>query len=99
MKHVQPDRGPIPRKLEAFEDYDDYLRYTRDLFDLTPDEYAALFQVLLKLESVGSDPVKTLRTCRFEMETGDCLDMLKFMIYVDGLDLASIQQRQTTQRS
>lgn len=91
MKHFQTVQGPIPRKLEAFEDYDHYLRYTRDLFDLSPDEYAALFQVLLKLQSVGSDPVKTLQTCRFEMGNDDCLDMLKFMIYVDGLDLASIQ--------
>lgn len=91
MKQVQTTLGPIPRKLEAFEDYDDYLRYTRDLFDLTPDEYAALFQVLVKLESVGTDPLETLRTCRSEMGTDDCLDMLKFMIYVDGLDLAAIQ--------
>ncbi|MEJ2039815.1 MAG: hypothetical protein P8X55_12925 [Desulfosarcinaceae bacterium] len=80
------------QKLRTFEDYDDYLRYASDLFDLTPDEYAALFQVLVKLQSVGSDPLEALQTCRFEMEAGDCLDMLKFMMYVDGLDMAKIKE-------
>lgn len=91
MNQVKINRDRFPQKLEAFDDYDHYLRYTRDLFDLTPDEYAALFQVLVKLESVGSDPLETLKTCRFEMETDDCLNMLKFMMYVDGLNLSTIK--------
>jgi hypothetical protein len=85
-------RRPLHEKLEAFDTYDHYLRYARDLFDLTPDEHAALFQVLVKLESVGSDPMETLHTCRFDMETDDCLSMLKFMMYVDGLDLLALKE-------
>ena len=88
-----PDpNGPASRKLRAFENFDEFLSYTRSLFDLSPDEYAALFNVLIKLESVGTDPVETMHTCRYDMSRQDCLDMLKFMIYVDGLDLGAIKE-------
>ena len=79
-------------KLIGFEDYDSFVRYTQTLFNLEPDQYQALFKVLLKLQSLGQKPVKVLQECKNLQGDNDCLDMLKFMIYVDGMDLAGIKE-------
>ena len=80
-------------KLIGFEDYDAYLRYIQSLIQLEPDEYAALFQVLLKLQSVGQKPIDILNQCKYRQGDADCLDMLKFMIYVDELDLGAFKDQ------
>jgi hypothetical protein len=79
------------QKLIGFEDYDAYLRYTQSLFKLEPGEYEALFQVLLKLQSVGQKPVDILHQCKHLQGDQDCVDMLKFMMYIDELDLVKMK--------
>jgi hypothetical protein len=76
-----------PTQLKGFATYEDFLNYAKTRFALEPHEYEALFHVLLKLQGVGSDPIKTMQDCQSQLADGECLDMLKFMMYVDGLDL------------
>ena len=76
-----------PTQLKGFTTYEDFLDYVRPRFTLEPHEYEALFNVLLKLQSVGSDPLETMQDCQSRLADGECLDMLKFMMYVDGLEL------------
>lgn len=85
--------GPLkpPTQLKGFATYKDFLEYAQTRFALEPRQYEALFNVLLKLQSVGSDPLKTLNDCQSQLADGECLDMLKFMMYVDGLDLKDIK--------
>lgn len=88
---TKPDKAvseAVPANLNGFDTFEDFLKYTRTIFDLQADEYVALFNVLLKLQVLGEDPIETMRDCRTKMASHDCMDMLRFMIYVDGLDLA-----------
>ena len=78
-------------KLDAFENYDDYLNYVGTMFELSPEAYAALFSVLVKLQHVGHDPVRTLNKCKFDMAPGDCADLLDFMMDIEQMDLAELQ--------
>ncbi len=80
-------------KLIGFENYDAYLQYIRTLIKMRPDEYAALYKVLLKLQSVGQKPMDILHQCKYRQGDADCLDMLKFMIYIDDLDLADLKEQ------
>lgn len=80
------------RRLVAFENFAAYLEYSQQLFDLTAAEHEALFDVLVKLQSIGEDPVQTLHECKFNMEEKDCLDMLKFMIQIESMDLETVKK-------
>ena len=80
-----------PTRLNGFATYEDFLEYARTRFALEPREYEALFNVLLKLQSVGSDPLETMQDCQSQLADGECLDMLKFMMYVDGLEIKDIK--------
>lgn len=91
MDDVQTASRKPPTQLKGFATYEDFLEYARTRFALEPREYEALFNVLLKLQSVGSDPLKTMQDCQSQLADGECLDMLKFMMYVDGLDLKDIE--------
>ena len=85
------EKRPL-EKLNAFESYDAYLGFVKDRFDLKAGEHEALYAVLLKLQHVGADPIKTMEECRFKMAKHDCLDMLRFMIYVENLDLNVLKE-------
>ncbi|RJQ74387.1 MAG: hypothetical protein C4519_16830 [Desulfobacteraceae bacterium] len=81
----------IGKKLAAFDSYGAFLQYVQDRFDLKPGEHEALYDVLLKLQSVGEDPLQVIETCQFKMAEHDCLDMLRFMIHVDSLDIKELK--------
>ncbi len=78
-------------KLDAFKNYDDFLNYVRDKFNFGPAEAQSLYKVLFKLQSVGADPIRTMEDCKNKMVGNECLDMLRFMIYVDNMDLLGIK--------
>lgn len=87
MNEIKTTPPKPPTQLRGFATYEDFLDYARTRFALEPHEYESLFNVLLKLQGVGSDPLKTMQDCQSQLADGECLDMLKFMMYVDGLDL------------
>lgn len=76
--------------LDAFETYADFVEYVQTKFSLEPDEYPSLFNVLVKLESLGQDAVKVLNNCRQGQD--DCMEMMRFLMYVDELDLSEIRE-------
>jgi len=87
MNDIQTAPPKPPTQLKGFATYEDFFDYAKTRFTLEPREYEALFNVLLKLQGVGSDPIETMQDCQSQLADGECLDMLKFMIYVDGLEL------------
>lgn len=91
MNDIQTAPPKPPTQLKGFATYEEFLDYASTRFALEPDEYEALFNVLLKLQSVGSDPRETMQDCQSQLADGECLDMLKFMIYVDGLDIKDLK--------
>lgn len=90
-KERRLERRPL-EQLNAFESYDAYLSFVKDRFDLKAGEHEALYAVLLKLQHVGADPIKTMEECRFKMAKHDCLDMLRFMIHIENLDLDDLKE-------
>jgi hypothetical protein len=42
---------------------------------------------------MGQDPIEAMDQCQYEMEEVDCLEMLRFMIQVEGLDLRDLLVR------
>lgn len=83
----------IPKpKLRKFDSYSDFLNYSESMFDLTPEEHRSLFKVLVKLESVGEDAMDTIDNCKFEWGDEDCLDLIKFMIQVEALNMADLSE-------
>ena len=87
-KDIQSKKPEL--KLHAFDSYDHYLRYAKNLFDLTDQEYKLLYQVLLKLQNVGQDPIEAMRDCKSKMEEHDCLGMLRLMMTIEEMDLEQI---------
>jgi hypothetical protein len=92
MSEVNPQRKQIDQELMGFENYNAYLRYTKSLFELEPEEYEALFKVLLKLQSVGQKPIDILHQCKHRQGDDDCVDMLKFMMYINDMDITDIKE-------
>jgi hypothetical protein len=86
-----PQYIPEP-KLKHFDSYADFLNYSESLFDLTAEQHQSLFKVLVKLESVGEDAVDTIDHCKFEWGEADCLELIKFMIQVEAMDMADLSQ-------
>ena len=80
-----------PTQLKGFATYEDFLEFAKTRFDLEPAEYESLFNVLLKLQSVGTDPLKIMQDCQSRLPNGECMDMLKFMMYVDGLEFKDLK--------
>jgi len=91
MVRTESARKRHTHQLIGFADYEAFVQYVHENLKLKPDEVRALYDVLVKLQSVGQDPVNTLEACRRDMAPGDCLDMLRFMMYIDGLDLGEIK--------
>ena len=92
MKPIETDKPKQPsEKLAAFKSYEDFLAYVGRRFDLRPGEHEALYNVLVKLQNVGADPLETMEACKSEMAPNDCLDMLRFMIYIENLDISELK--------
>ncbi len=73
-------------KLNEFEDYGDFIKYSKSLFNLGPDEHKALFSVLLKLESVGESASQSMLSWKKRMDNSECEEFIRFMIYVDSME-------------
>jgi hypothetical protein len=86
MLDLIQDKKPT-LNLKSFDSYDAYLRFMQSHFDFTDDEYRLLFNVLVKLENVGQDPLQAIHECKFKMETSDCMEMLRFMMAIENMDL------------
>jgi hypothetical protein len=91
MIRIDSTRGRKPGSLSGFADYDAFVRYARDRLRMQPDEMRALHDVLVKLQSLGEDPVQTLEACQRDMPAGDCLDMLRFMMLIDAMNLDDLK--------
>jgi hypothetical protein len=83
---------PPVEKLEAFKTYAEFLSYLEQRFDLKPGEHEALYSVLVKLQNVGADPLKAMDDCRQKMAKTDCLDMLRFMMHIENMDIADLKE-------
>jgi hypothetical protein len=85
------ETSPVKVKLNGFNDYQEYLGYSKSLFRLKPEEYQGLFGVLLKLQSIGQDAVQTMRLLKSNTDDDDSYELIRFMIQFDGMDMGDIQ--------
>jgi hypothetical protein len=85
------ETSPVKAKLDGFNDYQEYLGYSKSLFRLKPEEYQGLFDVLLKLQSIGQDAVQTMRLLKSNTDDDDSYELIRFMIQFDGMDMGDIQ--------
>jgi hypothetical protein len=77
--------------LTGFNDYQEFLSFSKSLFKLNPEEYQGLFNVLLKLQSIGQDAVQTMRVLKTNTDEQDCYELIRFMIQFDKMDMEDIQ--------
>lgn len=85
------ETSPVKVKLNGFNDYQEYLGYSKSLFRLKPEEYQRLFDVLLKLQSIGQDAVQTMWLLKSNTDDDDSYELIRFMIQFDGMDMGDIQ--------
>ena len=85
------ETSPVQTQLTGFNDYQEYLGYSKSLFKLNPEEYQGLFDVLLKLQSIGQDAIQTMRLLKSNTDDDDGYELIRFMIQFDGMDLGDIQ--------
>ncbi len=77
-------------KLSGFNDYQAFLSFSKSLFQLKPEEYQGLFNVLLKLQSVGQDAVETMLLLKGNTDEHDGYELIRFMIQIDSMDMVDI---------
>ena len=82
---------PVQTRLTGFNDYQEYLGYSKSLFKLKPEEYQGLFDVLLKLQIIGQDAVQTMLLLKSNTDDNDGYDLIRFMIQFDVMDMGYIQ--------
>ncbi len=92
MKFPENLTAELPRNLDGFRDYDEFLDYAGSLFDLGPEELEGLYHVLLKLQGIGEDPVETMNVWKEETCRSECPEFIRFLIQVDNLDLESLKE-------
>lgn len=81
----------VPTKLSGFNDYQEFLSFSKSLFHLEPEEYQGLFNVLLKLQSIGQDAVQTMLQLKSNTDEPDRNELIRFMIRFDSMDMGDIQ--------
>lgn len=85
------ETSPVQTKLTGFKDYQEYLGYSKSLFKLKSEEYLGLFNVLLKLQSIGQDAVQTMLLLKSNTNDDDGYELIRFMIQFDCMDMGDIQ--------
>jgi hypothetical protein len=80
-----------PRRLDGFSGYDRFVEYAENLFELTPEELEGLYEVLLKLQGIGEDPMETMALWKAETCKSGCPEFIRFLIQVNDLDLEALQ--------
>ena len=81
----------VRTRLTGFDDYQEFLSVSKSLFQLNPEEYQGLFNVLLKLQSIGQDAVQTMQLLKSSTDEHDCNELIRFMIQIDSMDMGDIQ--------
>jgi hypothetical protein len=92
MKIPEDITAAPPIRLDGFRDYDEFVDYAVSLFDLEPEEIDGLYNVLLKLQGIGEDPVETMNVWKEETCRGECPEFIRFLIQVNNLDLESLKE-------
>ena len=77
-------------KLSGFNDYQEFLNFSESLFQLKPKKYNGLFNVLLKLQSIGQDAVQTMLSLKSNTDKHDRYELIRFMIQFDSMDMEDI---------
>ena len=85
-----PATAEVQTKLSGFNDYQEFLSFSKSLFQLNTEEYQGLFDILLKLESIGQDAVETMLLLKSNADKQDCYELIRFMILIDSLDMEDI---------
>jgi len=85
-----PATAEMQTKLSEFNDYQEFLSFSKSLFQLNTEEYQGLFDILLKLESIGQDAVETMLLLKSNADKQDCYELIRFMILIDSLDMEDI---------
>lgn len=85
-----PATAEIQTKLSGFNDYLEFLSFSKTLFKLKTEEYQGLFNILLKLESIGQDSVETMLLLKSNADEQDSYELIRFMIQIDSLDMEDI---------
>ncbi len=80
----------VKTKLNGFNDYREFLSFSKSLFQLKTEEHQGLFDILLKLESIGHDAVETMVLLKSNADKQDCYELIRFMIQIDSLDMEDI---------
>lgn len=80
----------VQTKLSGFNDYREFLSFSKSLFQLKTEEYQGLFGILLKLESIGQNAVETMLLLKSNADEQDCYELIRFMIQFDSLDMEDI---------
>lgn len=81
----------VQTQLTGFNDYQEYLGYCKSLFKLKSEEYRGLFDVLLKLQSIGQDAVQTMLLLKSNADDDDGYELIRFMIQFDSMDMGDMQ--------
>jgi hypothetical protein len=83
--------SPVQSGLSGFGDYQEFLSFSKSLFQLKQQEYKGLFNVLLKLQSVGQDAVQTMMLLKDNPDEHDCYELIRFMIQFDRMDMDNVK--------
>jgi hypothetical protein len=81
----------VQTKLTGFNDYQEFLSVSKSLFQLNSEEYQGLFNVLLKLQSIGQEAIQTMQLLKSSTDEDDCNELIRFMIQIDSMDMGEIQ--------
>ena len=81
----------VQPKLTGFDDYQEFLSFSKSLFQLKTEEYQGLFDVLVKLQSIGQDPIQTMLVLKSNTDEQDCYELIRFMIQFDSMDMGDIK--------
>lgn len=77
-------------QLSGFDNYQEFLSFSKSLFQLKPEEYQGLFSVLLKLQSIGQNAVETMLLLQSNTDKHDCYELIRFMIQIDSMNMSDI---------
>ncbi|MEE4358643.1 MAG: hypothetical protein V2I97_19400 [Desulfococcaceae bacterium] len=77
----------IPSESKIFSHYQEFESFCKSLFRLKKWEYKKLYQVMIKLESVGKNPIRSMILWKNSLPEQECLDFIRFMILVDESDM------------
>ena len=88
---IPSETSLVQSKLTGFNDYQEFLSFSKSLFKLNSEEHQGLFSVLIKLQGVGQDAMQTMQLLKSNTDENDCNALIRFMIQFDSMDMEDIQ--------